>query len=91
MSCDCIHRIEDMLTEKMKERFPDGVVIEPVEFQNKTLVFYSNSNKTGLILTNPVLGRVRIGKKTWKFDVNMYPKYCPYCGKPLDEEEGGES
>ena len=91
MSCDCIHRIEDMLTEKMKERFPDGVVIEPVEFQNKTLVFYSNSNKTGLILTNPVLGRVRIGKQTRKFDVNMYPKYCPYCGKPLDEEEGGES
>lgn len=91
MSCDCIHRIEDMLTEKMKERFPDGVVIEPVEFQNKTLVFYSNSNKTGLILTNPVLGRVRIGKQTRKFDVNMYPKYCPYCGKPLDEEKGGES
>ena len=91
MSCDCIHRIEDMLTEKMKERFPDGVVIEPVEFQNKTLVFYLNSNKTGLILTNPVLGRVRIGKQTRKFDVHMYPKYCPYCGKPLDEEEGGES
>ena len=87
MSCDCIHRLEDLLTEKMKERFPDGEVIEPVEFQNKTLVL--NSNKTGLILTNPVLGRVRLGKQTRKFEVGMYPKYCPYCGKPL-EEEGGE-
>jgi hypothetical protein len=89
MSCDCIHRLEDLLTEKMKERFPNGEVIEPVEFQNKTLIFYSDSNKTGLILTNPVLGRVRIGKQTRKFDVDMYPKYCPYCGKPL-EEEGGQ-
>lgn len=89
MSCDCIHRIEGLLTEKMKERFPDGEVIEPVEFQNKTLIFHSNSNKTGLILTNPTIGRVRIGKQTRKFDVSMYPRFCPYCGKPLDEEKGG--
>lgn len=86
MSCDCISRIESLLTEKMKERFPEGEVIEPVEFQNKSLVFTEKG--TTIILKNPTIGKVRIGKQNRKFDVAMYPKYCPYCGKPLEEEGG---
>lgn len=87
MSCDCIDRLERLLTEKMKERFPDGEVIEPVEFQNKTLIL--SNRKTKLILTNPTVGKVRIGKSIRKYDVSMYPRFCPYCGKLL-EEEGGQ-
>ena len=90
MSCDCIERIEGLLTEKMKERFPDGEIVKPVEFENKTLIFLKDTNKTVLILSNPTIGRVRIGKQNRKFDVSMYPNFCPYCGKPLDEEEGGQ-
>lgn len=30
MNCDCIERIERLLTEKMQERFPDGEVAESV-------------------------------------------------------------
>ena len=87
MSCNCIRRIEDLLTEKMLEKYPEGEVIEPVEFQNKALVFSNGS--TLLILSNPTVGKVRIGKSNRKFDVQMFPKFCPYCGKPL-EEEGGQ-
>lgn len=86
MSCDCIKRLEGLLTEKMMERFPNGEVIEPVEFQNKTLVF--QDGKTDLILTNPTIGRIKIGKSIRKYDVSMYPRFCPYCGKLLKEEGG---
>ena len=82
MSCNCIERIEELLTEKMKERFPNGEVINPVEFQNKTLVFCNG--KTSLILANPTIGRVKIGKSIRKYDVNMYPRFCPYCGKQIE-------
>ena len=89
MSCDCIKRLEGLLTEKMMEKFPNGEVVEPVEFQNKTLVF-GEDGKTAIILTNPTVGRVKIGKAIRKYDVNMYPKFCPYCGKLLKEEGGDQ-
>ena len=38
MSCDCINRLEALLTEDMKKKFPGFDVEEKVEFQNKTLV-----------------------------------------------------
>ena len=87
MSCDCIKRLEGLLTEKMVEKFPNGEVVEPVEFQNKTLVF-NEDGTTSLILKNPTVGRVRIGKSIRKYDVSMFPGFCPYCGKPLKEEGG---
>lgn len=86
MSCDCIERLEGLLTEKMLEKFPNAEVVNNVEFQNKTLIFHED--KTELILTNPTIGKVRVGKSVRKYDVSMYPKFCPYCGKPLFEEEG---
>lgn len=86
MSCDCISRLESLLTQKMMEKFPEGEVIEPVEFQNKSLVFTEKGTIT--ILKNPTVGKVRIGKSNRKFDVSMYPKYCPYCGKLLEEKGG---
>ncbi len=89
MSCDCIKRLEGSLTEKMMEKFPNGEVIEPVGFQNKTLAF-GQDGKTTIILSNPTIGRVKIGKAIRKYNVMIYPKYCPYCGKLL-EEEGGQS
>ena len=87
MSCDCIKRLEGLLTEKMVEKFPNGEVVESVEFQNKTLVF-NEDGTTSLILKNPTVGRVRIGKSIRKYDVSIFPGFCPYCGKPLKEEGG---
>lgn len=88
MSCDCIKRLEGVLTEEMKKKFPNGEVMQPVEFQNKTILFGCNG-KTMVILSNETLGKVAIGKSVKKYTVSMLPKYCPYCGKLL-EEEGGQ-
>ena len=87
MSCDCIKRLEGVLTEKMKEAYPNGEVKEPVEFQNKSLVFGADG-KTKVILSNQSLGKVAVGKTIKKYTVSILPKYCPYCGKPLKEEGG---
>lgn len=86
MNCDCIERIERLLTKKMQERFPDGEVTEMVQFQNKTLIFADKESK--LILSNPTIGRVRIKKSIRKYETQMLPKFCPYCGKPLFNEGG---
>lgn len=87
MSCDCMKRIEMMLTEKMKEKYPNGVVEKEVSFENKTLIF-DDKGHTSVILGNPVLGKVRIGGVIRKFDTQILPTYCPFCGKKMTE--GGE-
>ena len=87
MSCDCMKRIETMLTEKMKEKYPNGVVEKEVSFVNKTLTF-DDEGHTSVILGNPVLGKVRMGKAIRKFDPQIFPTYCPFCGKKI--KEGGE-
>lgn len=87
MSCDCMKRIETMLTEKMKEKYPNGVVEKEVSFENKTLTF-DDKGHTSVILGNPVLGKVRIGGVIRKFDTQILPTYCPFCGKKMTE--GGE-
>lgn len=81
MSCDCIERLEALLTDKMKEKFPDLEVVEPVEFKNKTWVQTDNGMEE--ILANPTIGRVRYGKSIRKYEVSMFPRFCPYCGKAL--------
>lgn len=87
MNCDCMKRIETMLTEKMKEKYPNGVVEKEVSFVNKTLIF-DDKGHTSVILGNPVLGKVRIGGVIRKFDTQILPTYCPFCGKKMTE--GGE-
>lgn len=86
MSCNCIERIEKKLNEKMIEEYPRGEVIDEVNFINKTLVF--DHGHSVLILGNPVIGRVRVGKAVRRFDTEVYPTYCPFCGKKI--KEGGE-
>ena len=74
----------------MMADFPKGEVTSKVEFQNKTMLFMQG--RLEMVLGNPVLGKVRIGKKTRKFDTQVLPTYGPFCGKKLredKEEEGG--
>ena len=87
MSCDCIKRIEKMLNEKMAEKYPGGEVIGQVAFANKTLTF-DKEGLPDLILGNPVLGWVRVGKAIRKFETQCFPTYCPFCGKKI--KEGGD-
>ncbi len=88
MECGCITRIEEKLTKRMMAEFPQGEVTSKVEFQNKTMLF--KPGRLEMVLGNPVLGKVRIGKKTRKFDTQVMPTYCPFCGKKLREEKAEE-
>ena len=88
MDCKCITRIEELLTNKMAEEYPDGTIVDSVEFQNKT--FLLSGNRMELVLNNPVLGRIRIGKKIRRYEVSMLPSYCPYCGEKIRKEESNE-
>ena len=82
--CNCIEKIEQMMTEKMSEEYPetDGwEVMETVEFQNKILMF--GEEESVLVLKNETLGKVRRGKQIRKFTPSVRPGYCPYCGEKL--------
>lgn len=72
----------------MMEEFHNGEVISKVEFQNKTFLFMPG--RLEMVLGNPVIGKVCVGKKTRKFDTQIMPTYCPFCGKKLREEKAEE-
>ena len=88
MSCDCIRTFEKTLTGIMVERNPGCEVVEEVTFQNKAWVL--GEYGTMRVLSNPVLGRFRKGKTIRKFEAQIMPEYCPFCGKRLKEESGKE-
>lgn len=88
MECGCITRIEEELTKEMMAKFPQGEVTSKVEFQNKTMLFMPV--RLEMVLGNPVLGKVRIGKITRKYEAQVLPTYCPFCGKKLREEKAEE-
>lgn len=81
--CNCIAETEKKLTEMMKDRYPEWDVMETVEFENKCYILESGN----YIVGNPVIGRVRKGKQIRKFNVQMFPTYCPFCGKKLKEDK----
>ena len=82
--CNCIENIEKLLTEKMIEENPNSEILEQVEFQNKSWLINS---KLAMILSNPVLGKYKIGKNVRKFTKQVFPHFCPYCGIELKENE----
>ena len=87
MSCKCIQNIEKLLNEKMVAKYPGCEVVDQVAFINETLTI-DDEDHTVLLLGNPAIGRVRVGKAIRKFDPVIYPTYCPFCGKKI--EGGGE-
>lgn len=79
-------RIEEKMTKLMIERNPGCEVVEDVKFQNKAWIINDNGPET--VLANPMLGKFRKGKAIRKFDMQIMPTYCPFCGKKLRSEEG---
>lgn len=88
MSCNCIKELENKLTKIMADRNPGCEIVEDVSFLYKSWIL--GDECTTLVLANPVLGRYRKGKAIRKFDTQMMPTYCPFCGKKIKEEKGVE-
>ncbi|MDR0384642.1 MAG: hypothetical protein LBH60_01040, partial [Prevotellaceae bacterium] len=61
-------------------------VEENVEFQNKSLIFNFNRNRSSIILKNESLGKMRKGKMVRKFTFAILPSFCPYCGEKLSDD-----
>ena len=70
-----------MLNQRMIESNPGCEVEEIVSFQNK--IIHLGSGR--IVLGNPVMGKVRVGKRIRKFTSQVGPHFCPFCGKSIDE------
>lgn len=80
--CNCIERIENLLTERMLVDNPGATVVEPVELQNKT--YQLPQFKLRLFI--PTKGKFADTKgRNKKFEVSMNFTYCPYCGEKYSE------
>jgi hypothetical protein len=82
--CNCIKELENLLTQKMQEQYPEAdgwEVVEKVNFQNVSLL------NNGWIFYNETIGRVKKNGKITKFKLSVKPEYCPYCGEKLEQED----
>lgn len=91
MTCNCRSELESKLLERFKSEAPTG--------QNHTVAL---SGYGFCIIDNKVIMRpflevtqtADMPKKAGGFSVkrtklNMYFSYCPFCGKPVMDQEGG--
>jgi hypothetical protein len=78
MSCDCITTVAEKLTCMMIKKNDGAEVEEPCRFQNVSWILAEPNIE---VLSNPVFGKYRVKGRIRKWEINMVPNYCPYCGK----------
>lgn len=79
MACDCIKN----WTKVLEEKFNETATIDKSYFTDGTM----RVNINGIYHK-----RKKDGSYAQKWEeVKLYPKYCPFCGKPYDEKEIEES
>ena len=82
--CYCIDEVQQKLTSLMVQQNPGCEIEEKVTFQNISWVIGENMIE---MLNNPVLGKYRIGNKVKKWETQMFPTFCPFCGKKYKDNE----
>ena len=82
--CDCITELRGKIIELAEKTFPSNEweTVETPDFENIAMIVHDGQIIE--VFKNPVLGKFRKGKKNAKFDVNIHPNYCPYCGEKIE-------
>lgn len=73
MACNCVKIWSDLL----KERLNHTATVNHDMISGRVVItgIYHKLRKDGMYNPNK-----------WE-EVNLWPKYCPFCGKPYDEKE----
>lgn len=97
MKCNCIDKVENDLSEKLKSKHPDrtyrdldtwssdGIANTGYNIEaGTTSVYFPFELRYTVPLKNGEPSAIR------KHKVNLFPTFCPFCGINLTEEENVE-
>jgi hypothetical protein len=69
----------------MVKQNPGCEVVQDVRIENVSFVIVDG--KCIELLSNPALGKYRVGNKVKKWELSMLPIFCAYCGKRIQEDK----
>ncbi|MGJ8516877.1 hypothetical protein LMG33810_001205 [Carnimonas sp. LMG 33810] len=87
MYCDCISRVTNECTEKLKSQLVDNCIVDEAEIGDTMLCVSSNENNStlGEYTATPFIFKYKKPKKSGGF-INKKERplirhsYCPFCG-----------
>lgn len=84
--CECFNKIIDSIKEEMKDKNEVNV-----EWQNKTYFLNGGDHAPTVLQVNTEHRRIKTNgqkyQKVTKDYVRCVLKYCPFCGKRIEEEK----
>jgi hypothetical protein len=83
MKCDCIENVERLMTEKMLSEKPGSELVDEVRFDNESWLIGGTALSIGQ--PYPMSGKYRRGERVRKFTTKLFPSYCPFCGRKIEQ------
>ncbi len=94
--CDCLNRVEKVLADKLRQRVPDDAEISQgfdTGWENSVLSL--SAFKTHVMMKYKMAYRARkkngeMAKNLTRLECSVKMSYCPFCGKPADDNPNSE-